>query len=50
MSALRDCQAKQFFESVNSAYAALREDPKQWQEELDERTAWDATLSDGLDD
>jgi len=35
---------------ANEAYAALRADPKAWQEELDERALWEVTLADGLDD
>ena len=36
-------------EEGNRAYAALRQDPKAWKEELDERARWDNTISDGLD-
>lgn len=36
-------------EAANAAYAAMRNDPVAWQEELDERRAWDVTLADGLD-
>jgi predicted transcriptional regulator len=35
---------------ANEAYAALRNDPVAWQEELDERRFWDCTLMDGLED
>ena len=38
-----------FFDRVDAAYAALQADPVAWQEELDERAAWDATLLDGLE-
>ena len=34
---------------ANAAYAALRDDPAAWQEELAERAAWDVTLMDGLE-
>jgi hypothetical protein len=33
-------------EAHNAAYAALRADPQAWQAELDERKAWDVTLTD----
>ena len=33
----------------NAAYAALRADPRAWQDLLDERAAWDVTLADGLE-
>ena len=41
---------QRFIEDANRAYAALRQDSKAWQEELEERRKWDATLSDGLED
>jgi hypothetical protein len=41
---------QRFLEEANRAYAALRNDPEAWAEELEERAAWDATLQDGLDD
>jgi hypothetical protein len=34
---------------ANEGFAALREDPEAWREELEERAAWDVTLSDGLE-
>lgn len=34
---------------TNAAYAALRADPLVWQQELDERAEWDATLADSLE-
>lgn len=34
----------------NVGYAALRADPVAWQEELEERGAWEVTLADGLAD
>jgi hypothetical protein len=37
-------------EEANAAYAALRGDPVAWQEELEERRAWDVALADGLSD
>jgi hypothetical protein len=41
----REC----FLAEANEAYAVLRRDPTKWQGELDERAAWDAALSDGLE-
>lgn len=35
---------------INASFAALREDPDAWAEELDERKLWEQTLADGLDD
>lgn len=39
-----------FLEQVAQDFAQLRENPKLWGEELGEREAWDATLTDGLGD
>lgn len=39
-----------FLEGVASDYAALRLDPKAWAAEMVERTAWEATTADGLQD
>lgn len=36
-----------FLEAANAEYGALRSRSKDWQAELDEREAWDSTLSDG---
>lgn len=34
-----------FLQKANQAYAALRNNPEAWQAELEEREAWDLTLS-----
>src|SRR5205823_78898 len=39
----------QFWNAVNTGYAALRADPAAWAEVEAERQLWDATLLDGLD-
>ncbi len=39
-----------FLERANAAFAALRDDPAAWKDELEEREAWDATLSDDLEE
>lgn len=39
-----------FYDECDRAYARLRADPVAWQEELEERKAWDVTLSDGLEE
>jgi hypothetical protein len=38
-----------FLEGLNADFAALRADPKKWDEELTERSAWDAALADDLE-
>ena len=35
---------------TNEAYAALRAQPDEWAEELEERREWEATLGDDLED
>jgi hypothetical protein len=47
-SAIDRYQRDKFLDEVNSAYAALRNDPKAWKEEQAERALWDKTLADGL--
>src|SRR5438552_13461174 len=37
------------WKEANAAFAAMRNDPKAWAQELEERRLWDNTLSDGLD-
>jgi hypothetical protein len=48
-AAVEEYERKLFWEQVNAEFAALRNDPKAWKQELDERAAWDATLSDASD-
>ena len=48
--AVEEHQRRLFWEEVNAAYEALRQDPKAWAEELEERALWDKTLTDGLDE
>jgi hypothetical protein len=36
-----------FLDAANAEFGALRSRSKDWQAELDEREAWDSTLSDG---
>ncbi len=40
---------QRILEQTNAAYAVLRSDQQMWQEVLDERAAWDVTLTDGLE-
>lgn len=48
--ALEDLRRRMFLEGLSDDFAALRADPKAWKDELEERAAWDATMSDGLGD
>lgn len=40
---------RQILDRITADYAALREDPGAWQQELKERQALEGTLLDGLD-
>ena len=39
-----------FLKRANAAFAVLRNDPDAWQEEQEERAAWDVTLTDDLEE
>jgi predicted transcriptional regulator len=47
--AVSEYRRRQILLQGNAAYAALQADPVAWAEELEERRAWETTLSDGLD-
>jgi hypothetical protein len=47
--ALDDYRRKLFFQMMNKGYAVLKSDPAAWAAMKHERSAWDATLMDGLD-
>ncbi|HEY6065013.1 MAG TPA: toxin-antitoxin system protein [Thermoanaerobaculia bacterium] len=36
--------------AMNAGFAALRKDAAAWRDEIEERSAWETTLSDGLHD
>ena len=46
---IEEKELQAFFALANEAYLRLRNDPKAWQEELEERRLWEATLLDGID-
>lgn len=48
--AISEYQRKYFLEGLNADFAALRNNPRAWQEELEERALWDSTVADGLED
>jgi predicted transcriptional regulator len=48
--AIDELYRKRFLDACNAAYARLKKHKKAWREELKERAAWDATLSDGLEE
>jgi len=46
--AVEELSRKMFWERTNSAFASLQKDPVAWEKELEERSAWDVTLTDGI--
>ena len=40
---------KLFWDTVDAAYEKLQADPEAWGEDLQERSAWEATLLDGIE-
>lgn len=47
--AVHALKKKFFLEQINNAYKALREIPQAWQDEQVERSEWDVTLFDELE-
>jgi hypothetical protein len=43
-------RTEQFFATADAAYRRLRSDPDGWAVELNDRSAWESTLGDGLGD
>ncbi len=48
--ALEAYRRQLFLEESNRAFAALRKNDGAWQEEREERTLWDTTGADGLEE
>jgi hypothetical protein len=48
--AIEGYRRERFLEEVNAAYAALRQNSKEWKEMQAERRQWETTLGDGLED
>lgn len=48
--AIEQYRRRRFLEELNAGFAARRNDPEAWKEELQEREEWDRTLADGLGD
>ncbi len=48
--AIEEYRRKRLLQRANAGYAVLRGDAEAWKEELAERSDWETTLSDGLDD
>jgi predicted transcriptional regulator len=48
--AVKEYKRQWILQRTNEAYAALRGQPDLWKEEQAERSAWEATLGDDLED
>ena len=46
-AAIETYRRHRFLQEANKAYSVLRENPKNWKVELEERKLWETTLSDG---
>ena len=46
--AVEEYRRRRFLESVNAAYAELRQDAEAWSDHLAERREWDVAILDGL--
>lgn len=46
--AIQQRKRRWLLEQTNDAYARLRQKPCRWQDEVENRAAWDKTLSDGM--
>lgn len=49
-AAIEEYRRRRFLQEANRAYSVLKENPKNWKVELEERKQWEATLSDGQRD
>ncbi|HPO12281.1 MAG TPA: toxin-antitoxin system protein [Candidatus Hydrogenedentes bacterium] len=47
--AIRLMRNRELLRRTNEAYAALRRNPKAWQEEKKERAQWESALRDGME-
>lgn len=47
---LRKYQAERLLRRTNAAFAQLRDNSEEWEQELEERAAWDQTFADDLKD
>lgn len=48
-SALEDLRRRKMLEATSLAFAALKANETEWQEEVAERELWENTLSDGVE-
>ncbi len=48
--AVEEYRRRRFLDEANAAFAALRANRKAWEDEMEERRAWDNTLADGREE
>jgi len=48
--AIEAYRRQRFLSEANAAFQALRSNPEAWKSEQEERTEWNSTLADGLED
>lgn len=48
--ALQNLERENILKQANEAYAAVKKDPKLWQEQQEELALWETSLADGLED
>lgn len=48
--AIKKLERDALLKQANEAYAAIKKDPKKWQDEQEDLALWQATLNDGLED
>ena len=46
-TAIEEYRRRRFLQEANKAYSVLKENPKNWKMEQEERKQWETTLSDG---
>lgn len=46
--AIERMRREEILEAANVGYATMKSDPAVWRQELEERSLWESTLSDGL--
>ena len=49
-TAIEEYRRNRFLQEANKAYSKLKENPKNWKMEQEERKQWETTLSDGQED
>jgi hypothetical protein len=49
-AAIEEYRRRRFLQEANKAYSVLKENPKTWKVEQEERKQWETTLSDGQRD